>query len=113
MGKNIRGLKATANNLRHGLYSKFFNGMEQAEVAALQHNLLEEIAALRVGAARLFGMSNEVKSVKEIVDLLEAFGDQCDHIATLLRSQKLLDSTTTNLQGTIMEALENVGREWE
>lgn len=99
-------------NPRQGFYARLYRSGELADLdAMLAEGLQEEITLLRVATRRVIETLAEFETPKEAVATLGALGLAATRLASLLRTQKLLDSETQNTSAALSQALSDVVKE--
>jgi uncharacterized protein YjcR len=109
--------KGNTNALKHGFYSKQFRQSEMDGLSALQAvgftDLASEIALLRVSVARCFEQVSHSEEVDWIATL-SAIGLAAIRIATILRTQKILEGDQgAAVAETIKSAIAQVAKDWK
>ena len=104
---------ANTNALRHGFYARAYKTGELADLdAILSEGLRDEITMLRVATRRVIDFIAEFETPKEATATLGALGLAATRLATLLRTQKILDgeqSTSTVLSQALAEVVKELG----
>jgi len=97
------------NALKHGFYSRRFrNGELDDLIRQPPEALQDEIAMLRIINRRVVDMAEEGKSADEILGFYNFIALTSMRLSTLLRTQKLLLTTSGKTADTLLAALENV-----
>ena len=100
------------NALKHGFYSRAFKAGELDDLdAMLTDGLRDEIAMLRVTTRRVIECLGEDATPQEAVISLGALGMAATRLATLLKTQKMLDGQEQNTTAALNEALAAVVKE--
>jgi hypothetical protein len=110
---NPRGApKGNLNALKHGFYSRLFRADEAGELsdddsASLEH----EITLLRVMIHRTMQLADGIDDLKEATRVLDALGAAAGRLANLLRVQKSLNTSHTQVADEISIAIQQVNQE--
>jgi uncharacterized protein YjcR len=104
--------KGNINALKHGFYSRLLhtieaNDLESNDSGSLQH----EITLLRVMMRRTMELANGVNDLKEATRALDALGTAAGRLANLLRVEKTLNSSRSQLADEISIAIQQVNQE--
>jgi hypothetical protein len=107
------GQPGNKNALKHGFYAAVFRSAECDDLEAMSEaGLTSEIAMLRVFTRRLFEKSSEVKTISDLIVLLDALGMASSRISGLLRVQHLLGSgQESGVAASISTALSDIAKE--
>jgi hypothetical protein len=98
--------------LKHGFYSTAFQNQEIVDLeTTLEQGLDSEIAMMRVITRRVVALMDGVKDLDTMINALGALGSASAKLASLLRTQKLINGNDTSLNQTIAEALNEVVKE--
>ena len=103
------------NALRHGFYSRQFKALELEDLAAIDGNLDDEIAMLRVVNRRVFEFANknEPATLDDWLKVLSVHGLTDTRIANLLKLRSLMempkDDDQTDISKAIAEAIKDLG----
>ena len=101
------------NALKHGFYARAYKAGELADLdAMLTTGLQDEITMIRVATRRVIDYIAEFTNPTEAVMTLGALGLAATRLATLLRTQKILDgqqSTSTVLSQALAEVVRELG----
>ena len=110
---NPRGApKGNLNALKHGFYSRLFRIDEKAELLDGDYSSLEhEITLLRVMIRRTMLMADGIDDLKEATRVLDALGAAAGRLANLLRAQKILNTSKTQVADEISIAIQQVNQE--
>jgi hypothetical protein len=101
-------------HMKHGLYARYFDDLEESELAAFGEGIDEELKALRIAAGRLFERASEKsRDWESEMRLLEAFGRQCLAVAALVRTKKVVNDLSGEAGQMVRQALLLAGEEWE
>jgi hypothetical protein len=113
--------KGNTNALKHGFYSKKFRQSDLSTLddlvivqeAGLPH-LASELALLRVALSRTFEQAQAGGEDTEWTDYLADIGLAATRVASLLRTQKLLDGEHSNeVQDAIRRAIDINAKDWK
>ena len=100
------------NALKHGFYARAYRSGELADLdAMLTEGLTDEISLLRVATRRVIEYINQFTTPAEAVITLGALGLAATRLATLLRTQKILDGGEQNTAAALSQALAEVVKE--
>ncbi len=95
-----------------GFYSRAYRSGELADLdAMLDQGLTDEIAMLRLATRRVIEFIDEFQTPKEAVATLGALGLAATRLSTLLRTQKLLESSEHDTAAALSQALGEVMKE--
>jgi hypothetical protein len=95
-----------------GFYAQAFRAGELADLdAILTEGLQDEITMLRVATRRVIEFISDFETPKEATATLGALGLAATRLATLLRTQKILDGSETNTAIALSQALGEVVKE--
>jgi hypothetical protein len=110
---NPRGApKGNLNALKHGFYSRLFHSIEATDLVNADPGDLEpEITLLRVMMRRTMQLADGIDDLREATRVLDALGAAAGRLASLLRTQKSLDSTKSGLADEISLAIQQVNAE--
>ena len=111
--------KGNTNALKHGFYSRQFRKTETDDLAALTEaglsELASEISLLRVTISRTLNQAGQAEHTDEPPDwiaYLSAMGLAATRIATLLKTQKILEGDQAGVvQETLMRAFTDIAKE--
>ena len=111
--------KGNTNALKHGFYSRQFHKTETDDLAALTEaglsELASEIALLRVTISRALtqaGQAEHSSKPPDWISYLSAMGLAATRIATLLKTQKILEGDQAGVvQETLMRAFTDIAKE--
>ena len=111
--------KGNTNALKHGFYSRQFRKTETDDLAALTEadlsELASEIALLRVTISRTLtqaGRAEHTDDPPDWISYLSAMGLAATRIATLLKTQKILEGDRAGVvQETLMRAFTDIAKE--
>ncbi len=108
--------RGNANALKHGFYSKKFRKSEIDGLTALSAaglpDLASEIAILRVGISRMFEQVSQNDAV-DWIDALSSIGLAAIRVATILRTQKILDGDQgSEVNQALRTAIEMTSKDW-
>jgi hypothetical protein len=108
--------KGNTNALKHGFYSRRFKQQEIYDLDMLSGtdlpNLTSELDLLRVALLRTFEQAQAGGEDTDWTDYLSDIGLAATRVASLLRTQKILDgSNKTDVANTILAAIAEVNRE--
>jgi hypothetical protein len=110
---NPRGApKGNLNALKHGFYSRLFraceaNDLDGDDSGSLQH----EITLLRVMIRRTMELADGIDDLKEATRALDALGAAAGRLANLLRAEKSLNTSQSQLADEISIAIQQVNQE--
>lgn len=106
-----RAQPGNQNALQHGFYARAFRSGELDDLdAMLQVGLQDEIALIRVATRRVIDCVSD-HTPQEAVVTLGALGLAATRLATLLRTQKILDGQEQNTSAALSQALGDVIKE--
>jgi hypothetical protein len=110
---NTRGApKGNLNALKHGFYSRLFRADESNDLADNGCDSLEhEITLLRVMIRRTMQLADGIDDLKEATRVLNALGAAAGRLANLLRTQKSLKPSRTQVADEISIAIQQVNQE--
>jgi hypothetical protein len=110
---NPRGApKGNLNALKNGFYSRLFNASETSDLGQEPPVTLEhEITLLRVMMRRTMELADGVDDLREATRVLDALGAAANRLASLLRAQKNLDESHSQLVDEISIAIQQVNQE--
>ncbi len=110
---NQRGApKGNLNALKHGFYSRLFHATETSELNDHEPGSLEhEITLLRVMIRRTMELSDGIDDLKDATRVLDALGAAASRLANLLRAQKTLSETHSQVADEISIAIQEVNAE--
>jgi hypothetical protein len=110
---NPRGApRGNLNALKHGFYSRLFRADETSHLADGGSNSLEpEITLLRVMIRRTMQLADGIDDLKEATRVLDALGAAAGRLANLLRTQKSLKPSRTQVADEISIAIQQVNQE--
>ena len=110
---NSRGApKGNLNALKHGFYSRLFHGSETSNLNDDQINNLEhEITLLRVMMWRTMELADGIDDLRQATRVLDALGAAAGRLANLLRAQKSLTETHSQVADEISIAIQQVNTE--
>ena len=101
------------NALKHGFYARAYKAGELSDLdEMLNTGLQDEITMIRVATRRVIDYISEFANPSEAVMTLGALGLAATRLATLLRTQKILDgqqSTSTVLSQALAEVVRELG----
>jgi len=101
------------NALKHGFYARAYKSGELSDLdEMLNTGLQDEITMIRVATRRVIDYISDFASPSEAVMTLGALGLAATRLATLLRTQKILDgqqSTSTVLSQALAEVVRELG----
>ena len=107
--KRPKESKNKQNEAEHGFYSKHMTRLEVSDLeTALQDGLTDEIAMLRVSLRRTFSLAKGAITLEEAETALSSLGFACNHLASLLRTQKMLSGETASSNDMITTAISQV-----
>jgi hypothetical protein len=110
---NPRGApRGNLNALKHGFYSRLFHACEANDLngddsSSLQH----EITLLRVMIRRTMELADGIDDLKEATRALDALGAAAGRLANLLRAEKTLNTSRSQLADEISIAIQQVNQE--
>jgi hypothetical protein len=112
--KRRRGAQPGNQNApKHGFYARAYKAGELADLdAMLATGLQDEITMIRVATRRVIDYIADFTSPAEAVITLGALGLAATRLATLLRTQRILDgqqSTSTVLSQALAEVVRELG----
>jgi hypothetical protein len=101
------GQAGNLNAVKHGIYTRWYRQLENAELDELaEKDLHEEISMMRVLLQRLFEMiSQESPDLETMTKALTALGKGSDHLSKLLRIDKELVKESQETPGGMFKAL--------
>jgi hypothetical protein len=104
--------KVNLNALKHGFYSPLFHASEANDLngddsGSLQH----EITMLRVMIRRTMALAEGIDDLKEATRALGALGAAASRLANLLRAEKTLNTSPSQLADEISIAIQQVNQE--
>jgi hypothetical protein len=107
------GQPGNLNAYKHGFYSQRFKTMELADLStALQDNLEDEIALLRILMRRVFEYADAAAdSLEEWEHALSTLGSAASRLAGLLRTQQAITGKNKDVVGMLSEAIGEVAHE--
>lgn len=104
--------KGNLNALKHGFYSRLFRADETNELADDGSNSLEhEITLVRVMIRRTMQLADGIDDLKEATRVLDALGVAAGRLANLLRTQKSLKPSRSQVADEISIAIQQVNQE--
>jgi hypothetical protein len=110
---NPRGApRGNLNALKNGFYSRLFHASETSDLindhpATLEH----EITLLRVMMRRTMELADGTDDLREATRVLDALGAAASRLASLLRAQKNLNESHSQLVDEISIAIQQVNQE--
>ena len=110
---NPRGApRGNLKALKNGFYSRLFHASESSDLsndppATLEH----EITLLRVMMRRTMELADGVDDLREATRVLDALGAAANRLACLLRAQKNLDESHSQMVDEISIAIQQVNQE--
>jgi uncharacterized protein YjcR len=110
---NPRGAqKGNLNALKHGFYSRLFRSGEPSELSEDESASLEnEITLLRVMIRRTMQLADGIDDLKDAIRVLEALGAAAGRLSNLLRAQKSLKESRSQVADEISIAIQQVNQE--
>jgi hypothetical protein len=103
---------SNTNTLKHGFYARAFRAGELTDLdAILTEGLHDEITMLRVATRRVIEFIDDFQTPKEATATLGALGLAATRLATLLRTQKILEGSDQNTAAALHQALGEVVKE--
>jgi hypothetical protein len=112
MPRKKGGQPGNTNALVSGMYSHRFTPIELSDLeVSLQHNLLDEIALVKVSIRRLFEYTDSKKKNPNLAKTLMDLSTASVKLATLLRTQSALAAHSTDVAILISSAIEKVFNE--
>jgi hypothetical protein len=110
---NPRGApKGNLNALKHGFYSRLFHANETSELDVDESTSLEhEITLLRVMMRRMMELADGIDDLNQATHVLVALGAAAGRLASLLRTQKSLGASHSQLADEISIAIQQVNAE--
>jgi uncharacterized protein YjcR len=110
--KKRGGQPGNKNALKHGFYSEGFKPDEVDDLSALEGvDLSDEIKMLRVIMRRMFEQIGAEKSITDWAEALNALGAASTRLAGLLRTQKLIAGSGSEVTDALSQALREVTSE--
>jgi hypothetical protein len=104
--------KGNLNALKNGFYSRLFHGSETSDLNDDQTNNLEhEITLLRVMMWRTMELADGIDDLRQATRVLDALGAAAGRLANLLRAQKRLTETHSQVADDISIAIQQVNTE--
>jgi len=110
---NSRGApKGNLNALKHGYYSRLFHVSEVTDLDVDETTSLEhEITLLRVMMRRTMELADGIDDLSQATRVLNALGAASNRLANLLRAQKSLSATHSQVADEISIAIQQVNAE--
>ena len=107
------GQPGNLNAFKHGLYSRRYKKLEISDLsAALQNNLEDEIALLRIIMRRVFTYADDdAETLEEWENVLSVLGAAATRLAGLLRTQQAIAGRNNDLTDLLGEAIGEVAHE--
>jgi hypothetical protein len=100
------------NALKHGFYASAFRAGELTDLdAILTEGVQDEITMLRVATRRVIEFIDEFTTPMEATATLGALGLAATRLATLLKTQKILEGSDQNTAAALSQALAEVIKE--
>jgi hypothetical protein len=112
MSKPRGAPRGNLNALKNGFYSRLFHASETSYLDQDHPTTLEhEITLLRVMMRRTMELADGVDDLGEATRVLDALGAAANRLASLLRAQKNLDDSHSQLVDEISVAIQQVNQE--
>jgi len=100
------GQRGNKNALKHGLYSRHFSDIENADLSKIKSDDLEsEIAMARIAALQVFRVFADEKNGARKAELFSLLTTANVKVATLLRTQKFLRGESDGLEDVLSSLL--------
>ncbi|OGN91947.1 MAG: hypothetical protein A2Y88_01875 [Chloroflexi bacterium RBG_13_48_10] len=104
--------KGNLNALKNGFYSRLFLTHESSDLSDSESGSLEqEITLLRVMIRRTMALADGIEDLKEATRVLDALGAAAGRLANLLRAQKSLSESHSQMANEISAAIQQVNAE--
>jgi hypothetical protein len=112
MTKTRGAPKGNLNALKNGFYSRLFHASETSDLDDDETtNLEHEITLLRVMMRRTMELADGIDDLNQATRVLDALGAAAGRLANLLRAQKSLTATHSQVADEISNAIQQVNAE--
>lgn len=112
MTNKPRAPRGKLNALKNGYYSPLFHVSETNDLADNESTSLEhEITLLRVMIRRTMQLADGIDDLREATRVLDALGAASSRLANLLRAQKVLSESHSQVADEISVAIQQVNSE--
>lgn len=103
--------KGNLNALKHGFYSRLFREIDVNNLPENASTLEHEITLLRVMIRRTMQLADGIDDLREATRVLDALGAAAARLANLLRAQKSLNASHSQVADEISVAIQEVNAE--
>ncbi len=104
--------RGNLNALKHGFYSRLYHIHESSDLSDSEASSLEnEITLLRVMIRRTMALADGIEDLKEATRVLDELGAAANRLANLLKAQKSLSESHTQMADEISAAIQQVNAE--
>lgn len=107
------GPAGKTGRLRHGFYSRYFQSLDPQDLATLELELEDEIAAARLAGRQMLELATEMSDPQQSLRALMAFSRHLTHVAALIRAHAALTGNHDQTSAAIHTAIEAVAREFK